>query len=139
MGMDTKGRLVAGSHNRNEFGLINVDEFGRVTSVKELTSQICQICGDEIEFTVNGEPFVLVMNVHSLFVDPAMNMREGKAIKLVSVQNPIQAHRGTSEITIPSELDPLAVNSEIPLITYADKHALIKEAYAISNSIDLVF
>ncbi|KAL0391842.1 UNVERIFIED_CONTAM: Cellulose synthase A catalytic subunit [UDP-forming] [Sesamum radiatum] len=56
--MDTKGRLVAGSHNRNEFVLINADEIGRVTSVKELTGQICQICGDEIEFTVDGEPFV---------------------------------------------------------------------------------
>ncbi|KAL0302559.1 UNVERIFIED_CONTAM: Cellulose synthase A catalytic subunit [UDP-forming] [Sesamum calycinum] len=31
---------------------------GTVTSVKELTGQICQICGDEIEFTVDGEPFV---------------------------------------------------------------------------------
>ncbi|KAI3819706.1 hypothetical protein L1987_13554 [Smallanthus sonchifolius] len=29
--MDTKGRLVAGSHNRNEFVLINVDEVGRLT------------------------------------------------------------------------------------------------------------
>ncbi|CAA0812495.1 Cellulose synthase A catalytic subunit 6 [Striga hermonthica] len=56
--MGTNGRLVAGSHNRNEFVLINADEIGRVTSVKELTSQICQICGDEIEFTVDGEPFV---------------------------------------------------------------------------------
>ncbi|KAK4390938.1 Cellulose synthase A catalytic subunit [UDP-forming] [Sesamum angolense] len=56
--MDTKGRLVAGSHNRNEFVLINADEIGRVTSVKELSGQICQICGDEIEFTVDGEPFV---------------------------------------------------------------------------------
>ncbi|PRQ24667.1 putative hexosyltransferase chromatin regulator PHD family [Rosa chinensis] len=56
--MDTNGRLVAGSHNRNEFVLINADEVSRVTSVKELSGQICQICGDEIEFTVNGEPFV---------------------------------------------------------------------------------
>ncbi|KVI07256.1 Cellulose synthase, partial [Cynara cardunculus var. scolymus] len=29
-----------------------------VTSVKELSGQICQICGDEIEITVDGEPFV---------------------------------------------------------------------------------
>ncbi|GFS37494.1 cellulose synthase 6 [Actinidia rufa] len=29
-----------------------------VTSVKELSGQICQICGDEIEVTVDGEPFV---------------------------------------------------------------------------------
>ncbi|KAJ8446061.1 hypothetical protein Cgig2_017563 [Carnegiea gigantea] len=56
--MDTKGRLVAGSHNRNEFVLINADDIGRVTSVKELSGQICQICGDEIEITVDGEPFV---------------------------------------------------------------------------------
>ncbi|KAM5562253.1 cellulose synthase A catalytic subunit 2 [UDP-forming] [Rosa sericea] len=56
--MDTNGRLVAGSHNRNEFVLINADEVSRVTSVKELSGQICQICGDEIEFTVDGEPFV---------------------------------------------------------------------------------
>nr|AGV22110.1 cellulose synthase 8 [Betula luminifera] len=56
--MDTKGRLIAGSHNRNEFILINADEVARVTSVKELSGQICQICGDEIEITVDGEPFV---------------------------------------------------------------------------------
>ncbi|XP_024972222.1 cellulose synthase A catalytic subunit 2 [UDP-forming]-like [Cynara cardunculus var. scolymus] len=56
--MDTKGRLIAGSHNRNEFVLINADEVGRVTSVKELSGQICQICEDEIEITVDGEPFV---------------------------------------------------------------------------------
>nr|AIA61439.1 cellulose synthase [Boehmeria nivea] len=56
--MDTKGRLIAGSHNRNEFVLINADEVSRVTSVKELSGQICQICGDEIEVTVDGEPFV---------------------------------------------------------------------------------
>ncbi|KAL8132955.1 cellulose synthase A catalytic subunit 5 [UDP-forming]-like [Apium graveolens] len=56
--MDTKGRLIAGSHNRNEFILINADEVGRVTSVKELSGHFCQICGDEIEVTVDGEPFV---------------------------------------------------------------------------------
>ncbi|KAD6119445.1 hypothetical protein E3N88_10716 [Mikania micrantha] len=56
--MDTNGRLIAGSHNRNEFILINADEVGRVTSVKELSGQICQICGDEIEIATDGEPFV---------------------------------------------------------------------------------
>lgn len=29
--MNTGGRLVAGSHNRNEFILINADEIGRVS------------------------------------------------------------------------------------------------------------
>lgn len=32
--MDTKGRLIAGSHNRNEFVLINADEIGRVSALK---------------------------------------------------------------------------------------------------------
>ncbi|XP_028765969.1 cellulose synthase A catalytic subunit 6 [UDP-forming] [Neltuma alba] len=56
--MHTGGRLIAGSHNRNEFVLINADENGRIKSVQELSGQICQICGDEIEITVDGEPFV---------------------------------------------------------------------------------
>ncbi|KAE9611358.1 putative cellulose synthase (UDP-forming) chromatin regulator PHD family [Lupinus albus] len=56
--MDIKGRLVAGSHNRNEFVLINADETSRVNNVTELSGQICQICGDDIEVTVDGESFV---------------------------------------------------------------------------------
>ncbi|KAG6721736.1 hypothetical protein I3842_03G126500 [Carya illinoinensis] len=62
--MDTRGRLIAGSHNRNEFILINADENERVSgslqirSVKEFSGQICQICGDEVEITVDGEHFV---------------------------------------------------------------------------------
>jgi len=35
--MDTKGRLIAGSHNRNEFVLINADEVGRVSAIKILS------------------------------------------------------------------------------------------------------
>ncbi|KAK9272441.1 hypothetical protein L1049_002814 [Liquidambar formosana] len=56
--MDTAGRLVAGSHNRNEFVVINADETGRIKSVQELSGQICQICGDDVEITVDGEIFV---------------------------------------------------------------------------------
>ncbi|KAL2531327.1 Cellulose synthase A catalytic subunit 6 [UDP-forming] [Abeliophyllum distichum] len=56
--MATGGRLIAGSHNRNEFILINADEIGRIKSVQELSGQICQICGDEVEITIDGEPFV---------------------------------------------------------------------------------
>ncbi|XP_031114838.1 cellulose synthase A catalytic subunit 2 [UDP-forming]-like [Ipomoea triloba] len=58
MAMNTGGRLIAGSHNRNEFVLINADEIGRIKSVRELSGQICQICGDEIEITAEGEVFV---------------------------------------------------------------------------------
>ncbi|KAF7127029.1 hypothetical protein RHSIM_Rhsim11G0083600 [Rhododendron simsii] len=55
--MEAEGRLIAGSHNRNEFVLINANDIGRVTSVRELSGQICRICGDEIEVTIDGEPF----------------------------------------------------------------------------------
>ncbi|XXG73540.1 hypothetical protein AAC387_Pa07g2443 [Persea americana] len=56
--MATGGRLVAGSHNRNEFILINADEIGRPKPLQELSGQICRICGDEVEITVDGEPFI---------------------------------------------------------------------------------
>ncbi|CAH2075954.1 unnamed protein product, partial [Thlaspi arvense] len=56
--MNTGGRLIAGSHNRNEFVLINADENAKIRSVQELSGQTCQICGDEIELTVNAELFV---------------------------------------------------------------------------------
>lgn len=36
--MDTRGRLVAGSHNRNEFILINADEASRVRGLPKLNS-----------------------------------------------------------------------------------------------------
>ncbi|EPS71230.1 hypothetical protein M569_03522 [Genlisea aurea] len=58
MAMNTGGRLVAGSHNRNEFVLINADEIGRIKSVHELSDQTCQICGDELEITADRELFV---------------------------------------------------------------------------------
>ncbi|KAJ0252443.1 Cellulose synthase A catalytic subunit 2 [Hirschfeldia incana] len=56
--MNTGGRLIAGSHNRNEFVLINADENARIRSLQELSGQTCQICDDEIELSVNGELFV---------------------------------------------------------------------------------
>ncbi|KAL3641107.1 Cellulose synthase A catalytic subunit 6 [UDP-forming] [Castilleja foliolosa] len=183
--MDTKGRLVAGSHNRNEFILINADEIGRVTSVKELTSQICQICRDEVEFSVDGEPFVACNECAFPICRPCYEYerREGnqacpqcktrfKRIKgsprvdgdededeFDDLENEFDYNNGyekrdphqmsetgysnrlgrtASGITNRSELDPSAVNSEIPLLTYgqeddtisADKHALIIPPFA---------
>ncbi|XP_038971873.1 cellulose synthase A catalytic subunit 5 [UDP-forming]-like [Phoenix dactylifera] len=57
--MDTGGWLVAGSRNRNEFVVINADDFGRVSSVQDSNGQNCQICGDDIEILEEEkEPFV---------------------------------------------------------------------------------
>ncbi|KAJ8641607.1 hypothetical protein MRB53_018301 [Persea americana] len=52
--MDTGGLFVAGSHNRNEFTVINIDESGRSKPLKDLSGHICRICGDEIEITGDG-------------------------------------------------------------------------------------
>ncbi|KAJ8561446.1 hypothetical protein K7X08_027636 [Anisodus acutangulus] len=174
--MDTKGRLIAGSHNRNEFVLINADEVGKVTSVKELSGQICQICGDEIEITVDGEPFVACNECAFPICRPCYEYerREGnqacpqcktryKRIKgsprvegddeedeFDDLDNEFDPHQ-TAEAALsarlnvgrgnpngsgyatPSEMDPAALGTEIPLLTYgqeedgisADKHALI--------------
>ncbi|XP_023517204.1 cellulose synthase A catalytic subunit 2 [UDP-forming]-like [Cucurbita pepo subsp. pepo] len=56
--MNTAGRLIAGSHNRNEFVLINAEDSVRTKSVEELSGQTCRICGDEIELTDEGDLFV---------------------------------------------------------------------------------
>ncbi|KAH0708630.1 hypothetical protein KY284_010057 [Solanum tuberosum] len=174
--MDTKGRLIAGSHNRNEFVLINADEVGRVTSVKELSGQICQICGDELEITVDGEPFVACNECAFPVCRPCYEYerREGnqacpqcktryKRIKgsprvegddeedeFDDLDNEFDPHQtaeaalsarlnvgrgnpNASGYATQSEMDPAALGTEIPLLTYgqeedgisADKHALI--------------
>ncbi|XP_047314819.1 cellulose synthase A catalytic subunit 2 [UDP-forming]-like isoform X2 [Impatiens glandulifera] len=52
------GKLVAGSHNRNEFVVINADDIRtRVNSVQELSGETCQICDDAVEI-VDSELFV---------------------------------------------------------------------------------
>nr|APU87553.1 CesA9 [Plantago cunninghamii] len=177
-GMDTKGRLVAGSHNRNEFVVINADDIGRVTSVKELTSQICQICGDEIEFSADGDPFVACNECAFPVCRPCYEYerREGnqacpqcktryKRIKgsprvdgdededdTDDIENEFDyngygndpqqmsesATYGRHHVRTPSEIDPSAINSEIPLLTYgqeddtisADQHALVIPPYS---------
>ncbi|KAH0705407.1 hypothetical protein KY290_010102 [Solanum tuberosum] len=174
--MDTKGRLIAGSHNRNEFVLINADEVGRVTSVKELSGQICQICGDELEITVDGEPFVACNECAFPVCRPCYEYerREGnqacpqcktryKRIRgsprvegddeedeFDDLDNEFDPHQtaeaalsarlnvgrgnpNASGYATQSEMDPAALGTEIPLLTYgqeedgisADKHALI--------------
>ncbi|CAL9040119.1 cellulose synthase A catalytic subunit 5 [UDP-forming]-like [Musa acuminata AAA Group] len=56
--MDTGRRLVAGSRNRNEFVVINADDFERPKLAQVSSRQICQICGDDIEVLVEEEFFV---------------------------------------------------------------------------------
>ncbi|KAJ4952091.1 hypothetical protein NE237_028923 [Protea cynaroides] len=57
-GDDLEDPDLPSSHNRNKSAVINVDDISRVKSTKELSGQIYQLCGDEIELATGGEPFV---------------------------------------------------------------------------------
>ncbi|KAL0316535.1 UNVERIFIED_CONTAM: Cellulose synthase A catalytic subunit [UDP-forming] [Sesamum radiatum] len=54
--MEASAGLVAGSHNRNELVVIHGHEEPK--PLKSLSGQVCEICGDEISLTVDGELFV---------------------------------------------------------------------------------
>ncbi|KAJ0567285.1 putative cellulose synthase (UDP-forming) chromatin regulator PHD family [Helianthus annuus] len=54
--MQASAGLVAGSHNRNELVVIHGHEEPKF--LKDMTCQVCEICGDEIGLTVDGDLFV---------------------------------------------------------------------------------
>ncbi|CAL5331917.1 unnamed protein product [Camellia sinensis] len=56
--MEASAGLVAGSHNRNELVVIRRDGESGPKPLKQVTGQKCQICGDDVGVTVDGELFV---------------------------------------------------------------------------------
>lgn len=56
--MEASAGLVAGSHNRNELVVIRRDGEPGPKPLKQLSGQICQICGDDVGLTGEGELFV---------------------------------------------------------------------------------
>ncbi|XP_010687624.2 cellulose synthase A catalytic subunit 7 [UDP-forming] [Beta vulgaris subsp. vulgaris] len=54
--MEASAGLVAGSHNRNELVVIQGHEEPK--PLKDLSGQVCEICGDEIGLSVDGDLFV---------------------------------------------------------------------------------
>ncbi|KAI8023601.1 Cellulose synthase A catalytic subunit 7 [UDP-forming] [Camellia lanceoleosa] len=54
--MEANAGLVAGSHNRNELVVIHGHEEPKTS--KDLNGQVCEICGDDIGLTVDGDLFV---------------------------------------------------------------------------------
>ncbi|KAI3972793.1 hypothetical protein MKX01_019451 [Papaver californicum] len=57
--MEASAGLVAGSHNRNELVVIPREGYGDPNRpIHQLRGQICQICGDDVGLTVDGELFV---------------------------------------------------------------------------------
>eukprot|EP00249_Psilotum_nudum_P017916 c26549_g2_i1 orf=621-1757(+) len=55
--MEANAGLVAGSHNRNELVVIGT-ETTVPRPLEHLSGQICQICGDDVGVTTDGELFV---------------------------------------------------------------------------------
>uniref|UniRef100_A0A2N9I657 Cellulose synthase n=1 Tax=Fagus sylvatica TaxID=28930 RepID=A0A2N9I657_FAGSY len=56
--MEASAGLVAGSHNRNELVVIRRDGESAPRPLQHLSGQICQICGDDVGLTRDGELFV---------------------------------------------------------------------------------
>ncbi|CAA7406931.1 unnamed protein product [Spirodela intermedia] len=56
--MEASAGLVAGSHNRNELVVIRRDGESGPKPLNNLSGQICQICGDDVGLTAEGELFV---------------------------------------------------------------------------------
>ncbi|XP_039131268.1 probable cellulose synthase A catalytic subunit 3 [UDP-forming] [Dioscorea cayenensis subsp. rotundata] len=56
--MEASAGLVAGSHNRNELVVIRRDGESGPRPLQQLSGQICQICGDDVGLTADGELFV---------------------------------------------------------------------------------
>ncbi|THU47041.1 hypothetical protein C4D60_Mb09t11310 [Musa balbisiana] len=56
--MEASAGLVAGSHNRNELVVIRRDGESGPKPLQQLSGQICQICGDDVGLTVDGDLFV---------------------------------------------------------------------------------
>ncbi|KGN61215.1 cellulose synthase A catalytic subunit 7 [UDP-forming] [Cucumis sativus] len=54
--MEASAGLVAGSHNRNELVVIHGHEEPK--PLKNLDGQVCEICGDAVGLTVDGDLFV---------------------------------------------------------------------------------
>nr|DAD46411.1 TPA_asm: hypothetical protein HUJ06_016348 [Nelumbo nucifera] len=56
--MEASAGLVAGSHNRNELVVIRREGESGPKPLQPISGQICQICGDDVGLTVDGELFV---------------------------------------------------------------------------------
>ncbi|XP_059279835.1 probable cellulose synthase A catalytic subunit 3 [UDP-forming] isoform X1 [Lycium ferocissimum] len=56
--MEVSAGLVAGTHNKDEIVIIRRDSEFSARPMEQLSGQICKICGDEVGFTIDGEPFV---------------------------------------------------------------------------------
>ncbi|GAA0139688.1 DNA-binding transcription factor [Lithospermum erythrorhizon] len=149
--MDTKGRLVAGSHNRNEFVLINADEIGKMklrsrdgeqqfVACNECAFPVCRPCyeyerreGNQAcpqcktrYKRIKGSPQVEGDDDEDGFDDLEHEFDYNSNVQRAP-QQPGEApfagrlHRSASNITTPSEMDSSGLDTEIPLLTYGQE------------------
>ncbi|KAK6126983.1 hypothetical protein DH2020_039272 [Rehmannia glutinosa] len=94
--MEASAGLVAGSHNRNELVVIHGHEEHK--PLRNLSGQDCEICGDEIGVTVDGELFVACNECGFRVCRHATSMREEKEANFAHSAKPdISALKGDDE------------------------------------------
>ncbi|KAJ4950843.1 hypothetical protein NE237_027675 [Protea cynaroides] len=129
------GRPVAGSHDRNEFIVINVDDNAQVESAKELSDSLNVGCDSPIDASRVSVTSNLGSSSHNPEITLLTYGQEMESAKELSDSlnvgcgSPVDA----SGVSVPSNLGSSSHNPKITLFTYgqedvgipSDQHALI--------------
>ncbi|KAL0344326.1 UNVERIFIED_CONTAM: Cellulose synthase A catalytic subunit [UDP-forming] [Sesamum angustifolium] len=132
MAMNTGGRLVAGSHNRNEFVLINADEIGRMDRTcyeyeRKEGSQCCPQCKTRYK-RIKGSPRVEGDEDEDNIDDLEHEFDYGdiEASGFTHSAGAVtSAHGALAGSSTTSKQDPSSQGLEIPLLTYGEEDAEI--------------
>ncbi|KAF7802335.1 cellulose synthase A catalytic subunit 2 [UDP-forming]-like [Senna tora] len=90
-----------------------------IKSVQELSGQICQICGDEIEITVDGEPFVACNEYAFPVCRPCFWGLSSKEAELVNNGSNAEKSCSCTELSLTAtdlgrSMDPSTSETEMP-------------------------
>ncbi|KAI4376767.1 hypothetical protein MLD38_014490 [Melastoma candidum] len=126
--MEASAGLVAGSHNRNELVVIHGHEEPK--ALKSLDGQVCEICGDEVGLTVDGDLFVACNECGFPVCRPCYEYeRRERWPALSSVQDPIQAYQRESESGRDDDEEDIDdIEHEFKIEDEKDKHKHLAEA-----------
>nr|AFZ78562.1 cellulose synthase [Populus tomentosa] len=106
--MNTGGRLIAGSHNRNEFVLIMPMKMQELSLFKNGVDKCVIYAGMRLRLQWMESYLLPAMNVLSLSAGPAMNMREEREIKLALNAKPdTSASKGSPRVEGDEEEDDI--------------------------------
>ncbi|KAK6939162.1 Cellulose synthase [Dillenia turbinata] len=140
--MEASAGLVAGSHNRNELVVIRRDGESGPKPLQQLSGQICQICGDDVGLTAEGELFVACNEYDIDDLENEFSFQAGRAKQDVhhqafvgSVDSMLQggmSYGRSFDSDLPDVLQP-TLYPQLPLLTNGlmvddippDQHALV--------------